>query len=52
MTLIGGFYFDSLTLLFFFFFFLEAWEEILEKISLVFCNILRRQKDILKLTDL
>ena len=36
MLLIGGFYFDSLTLLFWFYLFLKARAEILEKISLFF----------------
>ena len=49
---IGGFYFDSRTLFFLLDFFLEARAEILEKISLVFWEIWRHQKDILKLTDL
>ena len=47
-----GFYIDSLTLLFWFDLFLEARAEILEKISLVFWEIWRHQKDILKLSDL
>ena len=52
MLLIGGFYFDSPTLLLWFDLFLEARAEILEKISLVSWEIWRHQKDILKLTDL
>ena len=36
IPLIGGFYFDSITLLFLFDLFLEARADILEKISLVF----------------
>ena len=52
MPLIGGFYFDSLTLLFWFDLFLEARAEILEKILLAFWKIWRHQKDIVKLTDL
>ena len=40
------------TLLFWFDLFLEARVEILEKVSLVFWEIWRHQKDILKLTDL
>ena len=52
MQLIGGFYFDSLTVLFWFDLFLEARAEILEKISLVFWSKRWHQKDILKLTDL
>ena len=51
-TQIGGFYFDSLSLLFWFDLFLEPRVEILEKISLVFWKIWRHQKDILRLTDL
>jgi hypothetical protein len=39
-------------LIFLFDLFLEAKEEILEKISLVFWSKQRHQKDILKLTDL
>ena len=46
MLLIGGFYFDSRTLLFWFDLFLEARSEILEKISLIFWEIWRHQKDI------
>jgi hypothetical protein len=51
-TVIGGFYFYYLKLLFWFDLFLEARAEILEKIPLVFWEIWRHQKDILKLTDL
>jgi hypothetical protein len=47
----GWFYFDSLTLLFWFNIFLEARAEILKKL-LVFWEIWRHQKDILKLTYL
>ena len=50
--LIGGFYFDSLTLIFWFDLFLEARAEILEKISLVFWSQRWHQKEILKFTDL
>ena len=49
---IGGFYFESLTLLFWFDLFLEARAEILEKISLLFWSKRWHQKDISKLTDL
>ena len=52
MPLNGGFYFDSLTLFFWFDLFLEAREEILEKIPLLFWEIWRHQKDILKLADI
>ena len=52
MALIGGFYFDSLNLIFWLDLFLEARAEILEKIHWFFWEILRHQKDILKLTDL
>ena len=38
--------------IFWFYLFLEAKAEILEKISLVFWEIWRHQKDILKLIDL
>ena len=46
------FYFNFLTLIIWFDLFLEARAEILTKISLVFWEIWRHQKEILKLTDL
>ena len=52
VPLIGWFYFDYFTLLFWFDLFLEARVEIFTKILLVFWEIWRHQKDILKLTDL
>ena len=50
--LIGGFYFDSLTLPFWFDLFLVARAEIFTKISLVFWSLWWHQKGISKLTDL
>ena len=52
MPLIGGFYFDFLTLLFLFDFFLEARAEILEKFRWFFGKIWRHEEDISKSTDL
>ena len=52
LYLIGGFYFDSFTLLFWFDLFLEARAEILTKRLLVFWSISRHQNDISKLTNL